>query len=92
MKIKNVTLVNKVQGRYDMIYNYVSALDDDFPLSLLDDELEGCGLTDLFTQFNEAQLDDVDPSLTKLEYDALYACMHRVVLYLRECYGRLITS
>ena len=91
MKIKNVTLVNLVQGRYDMIYNYVSALDDDFPLNVLDDELTGCGLTNLFTQFNEAQLDKVDPSLTKSEYDALYACMNRVVLYLRECYGRLST-
>jgi len=91
MKIKNVTLVNLVQGRYDMIYNYVSALDDDFPLSLLDDELKGCGLTDLFTQFNEAQLDDVDPSLTKLEYDALYECMNRVVLDLRAKWGRLST-
>ena len=91
MKIKNVTLVNKVQGRYDMIYNYVSALDDDFPLSLLDDELEADGLTDLFTQFNEAQLDDVDPSLTKTEYVALYACMNQVVLDLRAKWGRLST-
>jgi len=91
MKIKNVTLVKLVQGRYDMIYNYVSALDDDFPLSLLDDELEADSLTDLFTQFNEAQLDKVDPSLTKSEYDALYACMNRVVLDLRSKWGRLST-
>jgi hypothetical protein len=89
MKIKNVTLVNKVQGRYDMIYNYVSALDDDFPLSLLDDELEAVGLLDLFTQFNEAQLDDVDPALAKTEYIALYECMNRVVLDLRAKWGRL---
>ena len=92
MKIKNVTLVNKVQGRYDMIYNYVSALDDDFPLSLLDDELEADGLTDLFTQFNEAQLDDVDPALAKTEYIALYECMHNVVLELRDEYGRIKQS
>jgi len=91
MKIKNVTLVNKVQGRYDMIYNYVSALDDDFPLSLLDDELEAVGLLDLFTQFNEAQLDDVDPALAKTEYIALYECMNRVVLDLRAKWGRLST-
>jgi hypothetical protein len=89
MKIKNVTLVNKVQGRYDMIYNYVSALDDDFPLSLLDDELEAVGLLELFTQFNEAQLDDVDPALAKTEYIALYECMNRVVLDLRAKWGRL---
>ena len=89
MKIKNVTLVNKVQGRYDMIYNYVSALDDDFPLSLLDDELEAVGLLDLFTQFNEAQLDDVDPALAKTEYIALYECMNQVVLDLRAKWGRL---
>ena len=89
MKIKNVTLVKKVQGRYDMIYNYVSALDDDFPLSLLDDELMTEGLSDLFMQFNEAQLDDVDPSLTKLEYVALYECINRVVVDLRAKWGRL---
>ena len=89
MKVKNVTLVKKVQGRYDMIYNYVSALDDDFPLSLLDDELMTEGLADLFMQFNEAQLDDVDPSLTKLEYVALYECINRVVVDLRAKWGRL---
>ena len=89
MKVKNVTLVKKVQGRYDMIYNYVSALDDDFPLSLLDDELMTEGLSDLFMQFNEAQLDDVDPSLTKLEYVALYECINRVVVDLRAKWGRL---
>ena len=89
MKVKNVTLVKKVQGRYDMIYNYVSALDDDFPLSLLDDALAAEGLSNQFMQFNEAQLDDVDPSLTKLEYIALYECMHYVVLELRDEFGRL---
>ena len=89
MKVKNVTLVKKVQGRYDMIYNYVSALDDDFPLSLLDDELATEGLSDLFMQFNEAQLDDVDPSLTKLEYVALHECINRVVVDLRAKWGRL---
>ena len=89
MKVKNVTLVKKVQGRYDMIYNYVSALDDDFPLSLLDDELMTEGLSDLFMQFNEAQLDDVDPSLTKLEYVALYECINRVVVDLRAKWVRL---
>ena len=89
MKVKNVTLVKKVQGRYDMIYNYVSALDDDFPLSLLDDELMTEGLSDLFMQFNEAQLDDVDPSLTKLEYVSLYECINRVVVDLRAKWGRL---
>ena len=89
MKIKNVTLVKKVQGRYDMIYNYVSALDDDFPLSLMDDALAVEGLSDLFLQFNEAQLDDVDPSLTKLEYVALYECINRVVVDLRAKWGRL---
>ena len=89
MKIKNVTLVKKVQGRYDMIYNYVSALDDDFPLSLMDNQLAAEGLSDLFMQFNEAQLDDVDPSLTKLEYVALYECINRVVVDLRAKWGRL---
>ena len=89
MKIKNVTLVKKVQGRYDMIYNYVSALDDDFPLSLMDNQLANEGLSDLFMQFNEAQLDDVDPSLTKLEYVALYECINRVVVDLRAKWGRL---
>ncbi len=89
MKIKNVTLVKKVQGRYDMIYNYVSALDDDFPLGLIDNQLAAKGLSDLFMQFNEAQLDDVDPSLTKLEYVALYECINRVVVDLRAKWGRL---
>ena len=89
MKVKNVTLVKKVQGRYDMIYNYVSALDDDFPLSLMDNQLANEGLSDLFMQFNEAQLDDVDPSLTKLEYVALYECINRVVVDLRAKWGRL---
>ena len=89
MKVKNVTLVKKVQGRYDMIYNYVSALDDDFPLSLLDDAFAAEGLSNQFMQFNEAQLDDVDPSLTKLEYIALYECINQVVLDLRAKWGRL---
>ena len=89
MKIKNVTLVKKVQGRYDMIYNYVSALDDDFPLSLMDDALAAEGLSDLFLQFNEAQLDDVDPALAKTEYVALYECINRVVVDLRAKWGRL---
>ena len=89
MKIKNVTLVKKVQGRYDMIYNYVSALDDDFPLSLMDDALVAEGLSDLFLQFNEAQLDDVDPALAKTEYIALYECINRVVVDLRAKWGRL---
>ena len=89
MKIKNVTLVKKVQGRYDMIYNYVSALDDDFPLSLMDDALAAEGLSDLFTQFNEAQLDDVDPALAKTEYVALYECINQVVVDLRAKWGRL---
>lgn len=89
MKIKNVTLVKKVQGRYDMIYNYVSALDDDFPLSLMDDALAAEGLSDLFLQFNEAQLDDVDPALAKTEYVALYECINQVVVDLRAKWGRL---
>ena len=89
MKIKNVTLVKKVQGRYDMIYNYVSALDDDFPLSLMDDALVAEGLSDLFLQFNEAQLDDVDPALAKTEYVALYECINQVVVDLRAKWGRL---
>ena len=89
MKIKNVTLVKKVQGRYDMIYNYVSALDDDFPLSLMDDALASEGLSDLFLQFNEAQLDDVDPALAKTEYVALYECINQVVVDLRAKWGRL---
>ena len=89
MKIKNVTLVKKVQGRYDMIYNYVSALDDDFPLSLMDDALAAEGLSDLFLQFNEAQLDDVDPALAKTEYVALYECINQVVVDLRSKWGRL---
>ena len=89
MKIKNVTLVKKVQGRYDMIYNYVSALDDDFPLSLMDDALAAEGLSDLFLQFNEAQLDDVDPALAKTEYVALYECINQVVIDLRAKWGRL---
>ena len=89
MKIKNVTLVKKVQGRYDMIYNYVSALDDDFPLSLMDDALAAEGLSDLFLQFNEAQLDDVDPALAKTEYVALYECINQVVVDLRARWGRL---
>lgn len=92
MKIKNVTLVKKVQGRYDMIYNYVNALDDDFPLSLMDDELAVAGLADLFLQFNEAQLDDVDPGLSKTEYVALYECINRVVLDLRAKWGRIQES
>ena len=89
MKIKNVTLVKKVQGRYDMIYNYVSALDDDFPLSLMDDALAAEGLSDLFLQFNEAQLEDVDPALAKTEYVALYECINQVVVDLRSKWGRL---
>ena len=89
MKIKNVTLVKKVQGRYDMIYNYVSALDDYFPLSLMDDALVAEGLSDLFLQFNEAQLDDVDPALAKTEYVALYECINQVVIDLRAKWGRL---
>jgi len=89
MKIKNVTLVKKVQGRYDMIYNYVSALDDDFPLSLLDDALAAEGLAELFLQFNEAQLSKVDPALAKTEYVTLYECINRVVLDLRAKWGRL---
>jgi len=89
MKIKNVTLVKKVQGRYDMIYNYVSALDDDFPLSLLDDALAVDGLSNQFLQFNEAQLSKVDPALAKPEYVALHECINRVVLDLRAKWGRL---
>ena len=89
MKMKNLTLINKVQGRFDMIYNYTDVCGGDHPLNVLDDALVAAGLYDQFSQFNDALNDDLDPSLTKLEYNALYECMRQVVLELRAEYGRL---
>ena len=89
MKMKNLTLINKVPGRFNMIYNYTAVCGGDHPLNVLDDALVATGLYDQFSQFNDALNDDLDPSLTKLEYNALYECMRQVVLELRAEYGRL---
>jgi len=85
--MKNLTLINKVQGRFNMIYNYTDVCHGDYPLNVLDDALANAGLYDLFMQFQESLNDDLDPGLTKLEYNALYECMHQVVLDLRSDYG-----
>ena len=89
MKMKNLTLINKVQGRFNMIYNYTDVCGGDHPLNVLDDELTRANLYEQYSQFQEALNDDLDPCLTKLEYNALYECMHQVVLELRAEYGRL---
>ena len=89
MKMKNLTLINKVQGRFNMIYNYTDVCGGDHPLNVLDDELTRANLYEQYSQFQEALNDDLDPCLTKLEYIALYECMHYVVLELRDEFGRL---
>ena len=92
MKMKNLTLINKVQGRFDMIYNYTDVCGGDHPLNVLDDALVAASIYDQFSQFQDALNDDLDPSLTKSEYNALYECMHAVVLELRDEYGRIKQS
>ena len=89
MKMKNLTLINKVQGRFNMIYNYTDVCGGDYPLNVLDNVLDAHDLYELFSKFNDALNDDNDPGLTKLEYIALYECMHYVVLELRDEFGRL---
>ena len=92
MKIKNLTLVNKVQGRFNKIYNYTDVCGGDYPLNVLDDALTKISLYDQYSQFMEALNEDLDPGLTKQEYIALYECMHQIVLELRSEYGRIYDS
>ena len=89
MRTKNLTLINKVQNRFNKIYEYTDVCCGDLPLNMLDEELIKFGLFDQFSQFMESLNDDQDPCLTKLEYNALYECMHQVVLELRAEFGRL---
>ena len=88
-KMKNLTLINKVQGRFNMIYNYTDVCCGDHPLNVLDDHLTRANLYEQYCQFQNSIIDDLDPGLTKLEYSALFKCMHQVVLELRSEYGRL---
>ncbi len=92
MKFKNLTLINKVQGRFNMIYNYTDVCGGDHPLNMLDDALTNIGIYDQFSQFQNALNEDLDPGLAKQEYIALYECMHQIVLELRSEYGRVYDS
>jgi len=89
MRMKHLTLINKVQNRFNKIYEYTDVCGGDLPLNMLDEELIRIGLFDQFSQFMQSLNDDQDPCLTKQEYNALYECMHEVVLELRAEFGCL---
>ena len=88
-KVKNLTLLKKVQSRVELINGYVDALDDDQSLRDMDEVLSNAGLEEKYNRFIDWKFEKTDPGLSREDYIELYNCINQVVLDYRSKWGPL---
>ena len=88
-KVKNLTLLKKVQSRVELINGYVDALDDDQSLRDMDEALSNAGLEEKYNRFIDWKFEKTDPGLSREDYIELYNCINQVVLDYRSKWGPL---